>query len=161
VRSVSASGGAAEAFTQLVFTSEDSWAERDLQRMDLDNEVTFDGQDVAGPVSVAVVGTPSLAGLAVEEAVAPPRLAVFGDSDFASNEFLDSYLNRDLFVNTVNWLIGDVEAISIRPNLSRASSFQLSQEQFFTIRSLSLFVFPEAIAALGVFAWWSRRHPPH
>ena len=40
--------------------------------------------------------------------------------------------------------MGDVEAISIRPNRSRASRFQLSQEQFMTIRSLSLFVLPEA-----------------
>lgn len=161
VRSVTPSEAGAEAFTQLVFTGESSWAERDLERMDLSNEVAFDGEDIAGPVPVAVVGRPSVSALEVEEATAPPRLAVFGDADFAANEYLDAYLNRDLFVNTVNWLIGDVEAISIRPNLSRASSFQLSQAQFFTIRSLSLFVFPEAIAALGVFAWWSRRHPPH
>ena len=110
--------------------------------------------------ALAVAGRPGIAALAGETAAEPPRLVVFGDSDFAANEYVDSYLNRDLFVNTVNWLMGDVEAISIRPNLSRASSFQLSQEEFFTIRSLSLFVFPELIAALGVFAWWSRRNPP-
>ena len=109
---------------------------------------------------VAVAGRPGIAALAGEVSAEPPRLVVFGDADFAANEYVDSYLNRDLFVNTVNWLMGDVEAISIRPNLSRASSFQLSQEEFFTIRSISLFVFPEAIAALGVFAWWSRRNPP-
>jgi ABC-type uncharacterized transport system involved in gliding motility auxiliary subunit len=62
-------------------------------------------------------------------------------------------------VNTVNWLIGDVEAIAIRPNRSRASRFQLSSEQFRTIRSLSLFVLPELIAVLGVFTWWMRRNP--
>lgn len=88
-----------------------------------------------------------------------PRLAVFGDSDFASNEYLDAYRNRDLFVNTVNWLMGDVKAISVRPHQSRASRFQLTAETFRTIRSLSLFVLPELIAVLGVFTWWSRRHP--
>ena len=61
-------------------------------------------------------------------------------------------------MNSVNWLIGDVEAISIRPAQSRASRFQLSAEQFRTIRWLSLFVLPQAIAILGVFTWWSRRH---
>ena len=71
-----------------------------------------------------------------------------------------SYRNRDLFLNSVNWLAGDVEAISIRPNRSRASRFQLSQEQFMTIRSLSLFVLPEAFGVLGVFTWWSRRRAP-
>jgi ABC-type uncharacterized transport system involved in gliding motility auxiliary subunit len=88
------------------------------------------------------------------------RIVVFGDSDFASNELLDAYRNRDLFLNTVNWLLGDVEAISIRPNKSRASRFQLSQEQFLRIRSLALFVLPEALGVLGVLAWWSRRRPP-
>jgi ABC-type uncharacterized transport system involved in gliding motility auxiliary subunit len=63
-------------------------------------------------------------------------------------------------VNSVNWLLGDVEAISIRPSRSRASRFQLSTEQFMTIRSLSLFVLPEAIAVLGVVTWWRRRQAP-
>jgi ABC-type uncharacterized transport system involved in gliding motility auxiliary subunit len=111
-------------------------------------------------VPIAVAGTPAVA-LDDEEGAAEPRLAVYGDADFASNELLDSYRNRDLFLNTVNWMMGDVEAISIRPNLSRASRFQLSIDQFQTIRSLSLFVLPEAIAVLGVYVWWSRRHPSH
>jgi ABC-type uncharacterized transport system involved in gliding motility auxiliary subunit len=85
---------------------------------------------------------------------------VFGDADFASNEWLDAYLNRDLFLNSVNWLIGDVEAISIRPNTSRASRFQPTAEQFERIRLLSLFVLPEALAVLGVLTWWSRRRAP-
>jgi ABC-type uncharacterized transport system involved in gliding motility auxiliary subunit len=88
------------------------------------------------------------------------RIAVFGDSDFASNELIEAYRNRDLFVNTVNWLIGDIEAISIRPVRSRASRFELSAEQFLQIRSLSLFVLPEAIAVAGVLVWWSRRRAP-
>jgi ABC-type uncharacterized transport system involved in gliding motility auxiliary subunit len=88
------------------------------------------------------------------------RIAVFGDSDFASNELIEAYRNRDLFVNTVNWLMGDVEAISIRPARSRASRFDLSAEQFYSIRSLSLFVLPQAIAIAGVLVWWSRRRTP-
>jgi len=49
---------------------------------------------------------------------------------------------------------------AIRPNRSRASRFQLSEEQFMTIRSLSLFVLPEAFGILGVLTWWTRRRPP-
>ena len=56
--------------------------------------------------------------------------------------------------------MGDVEAISIRPTLSRASRFQLSTEQFMRIRTLSLFVLPEVLAVIGVFVWWSRRSAP-
>jgi ABC-type uncharacterized transport system involved in gliding motility auxiliary subunit len=88
-----------------------------------------------------------------------PRLVVFGDADFAGNEYIEAYRNRDLFVNSVNWLLGDVEAIAIRPNRARASRFQLTQAQFQQIRSLSLFVLPELIAVGGVLVWWRRRAP--
>jgi hypothetical protein len=64
-----------------------------------------------------------------------PRLVVFGDSDFASNQGIEAYRNRDLFVNSVNWLLGDVEAISVRPPKSRASRLTLSSEQFSQIRA--------------------------
>jgi gliding motility-associatede transport system auxiliary component len=174
VRSVTVRPDAKNDFTQLVFTGDSSWAERDLARLDAEGAVAMDDGDLPGPLSIAVVGTPELAAPAAPAASAAsaaaaatgadakpaePRLAVFGDSDFAANELIEAYRNRDLFVNTVNWLMGDVESISVRPNVSRASRFQLSNEQFRTVRSLSLFVLPEAIAVLGVFMWWSRRHP--
>jgi hypothetical protein len=159
VRSVS--GG--DDLTEIVFTGDSSWAERDLMRLDGEGAAAQEDGDLPGPVPVAVAGTPLLSrggGAAGEagEGASEARLAVFGDADFASNEFIEAY-SRDLFVNTVNWLIGDVEAIAIRPNRSRASRFQLSSEQFRTIRSLSLFVLPELIAVLGVFTWWMRRNP--
>jgi ABC-type uncharacterized transport system involved in gliding motility auxiliary subunit len=181
VRSVKAQG-----FSEIVSTGEESWAERDLELLDAEGKAALDPSDLAGPVPVAVAGRPAVtsaakpaepaqaegeAEKAEDEAAADaaaaaddgakqePRLVVFGDADFASNEFLDAYSNRNLFVNSVNWLIGDVEAISIRPGQSRASRFQLTAEQFRTLRSLSLFVLPQLIAVLGVFTWWSRRHP--
>ena len=173
-RSVRPSAEANHAFTALVFTGEDSWAERDLDRFFSEAVAELDANDLKGPVAIAVAGTLDLSGAAAPEAAKPAeeakeeaapaaklaRIAVYGDSDFASNEMIEAYRNRDLFLNTVNWLMGDVEAISIRPNRSRASRFELSQEQFMTIRSLSLFVLPEAFGVLGVLTWWSRRRPP-
>ena len=83
-----------------------------------------------------------------------------GDSDFASNALIHQFRNRDLFVNGVNWLLGDVGAISVRPDSARASRLQLTREQFSQIRYLSLFVLPEAIAVIGVIVWWNRRRAP-
>ncbi|MDH3211286.1 MAG: GldG family protein [Myxococcales bacterium] len=173
VRSVRSGEDAKGNFTEIVFTSGDSWAERDIDRFYAEGRAEFGGDDLQGPVSIAVAGTPDLGRAGSEPAeasdedapagVSPPgeaHLAVFGDSDFASNELIEAYRNRDLFVNTVNWLLGDVEAISIRPALSRASRFQLTTEQFMNIRTLSLFVLPEAIAVLGVVTWWRRRYAP-
>ncbi|TFG98342.1 MAG: hypothetical protein E4H11_00605 [Myxococcales bacterium] len=176
VRSVRSAGDGTGTLTELVFTGEGSWAETDLTRFYGEGKADFGDPDLRGPVAVAVAGTLRLgAGDAgadaspgeASEGEAPAaepskeaRIAVFGDSDFASNELIEAYRNRDLFVNTVNWLIGDVEAISIRPVRSRASRFELSADQFLSIRSLSLFVLPEAIAIAGVLVWWSRRRAP-
>ncbi|MBK7950312.1 MAG: hypothetical protein IPK00_16565 [Deltaproteobacteria bacterium] len=111
---------------------------------------------------IAVAGTPSSAsgGAGTDTAAGekkPGRLVVFGDSDFATNQYLDDLRNRDLFVNSVNWLAGEVESITLRPNVSRASSFEMSQDQFRFLQFLSLLVVPEAIAVVGVLVWWSRR----
>ena len=171
-RSVSSSEGS--GLTEIVLTADTSWAERDLGAFEAEGTAQYDeGPDLRGPVPLAVAGTPRLsdngdAG-AVEEAelagggtgaAGEARLVVFGDADFAANELVEAYRNRDLFVNSVNWLMGDVEAISIRPSLSRASRFELSAEEFFRIRTLSLFALPQLIAIAGVFAWWSRRRVP-
>lgn len=154
VRSVSAVEGA--ALTPIVFTGEASWAERNLAQLDSESTAAMDPDDLAGPVPVMVAGTPAIAS---PDGAAKARLVVAGDTNFASNKFIGEGRNRDLFLNAANWLIGDVEAISIRPNASRPSRFQLTAQEFAGIRSASLFLLPEAIAVLGVFTWWSRRHP--
>jgi ABC-type uncharacterized transport system involved in gliding motility auxiliary subunit len=163
VRSVRPAAATKDRFAEIVLTGESSWAETSL-----DPRPAFGKGDAKGPVPIAVAGTPVLDG------AAPPaeagegeagekktsRIVVFGDSDFVTNELIDAYRNRDLFLNSVNWLLGDESAISIRPNQSRASRFQLTSEQFQSLRALSLFVLPQLLAALGAFAWWSRRRAP-
>ncbi len=174
-RSVEADGadGESEAdFTVLVRTSDQSWAERDLELFFSEGRAELGEDDLGGPVPIGLAGvirlgaTPEVSAgggeaAAAEEADAPEaRIVVFGDSDFATNAILEQFRNRDLFVNAVNWLLGDVEAISIRPELARASRLNLSTEQFLQLRVLSLFVLPQAIAVLGVIAWWLRRRAP-
>ena len=119
------------------------------------NQYPYDDGDLPGPVPIAVAGTVAFAGM--EGGSKEALLAVFGDSDFASNQMLGRYQNRDLFVNTVNWLLGDVEAISVRPNRSRASGFQMSASQKRAVQLLALFAIPEFLAVVGVYIWWTRR----
>jgi len=156
-RSVQPRREAGGKFTAIVRTSDNSWAERDLERLFNDKQAEYGGDDLRGPVALAVAGSPLLDGAAEMPEGVDPRLVVFGDSDFASNQFIDVFRNRDLFVNSVSWLIGDVEAISIRPATSRASRLALSQNQFAWLSLLSLFVLPQLIMVVGVFVWWRRR----
>jgi ABC-type uncharacterized transport system involved in gliding motility auxiliary subunit len=160
VRSVELDPGAESNYSTLVKTGKDSWAERDLEAWRESGLAEFDSDDLDGPVPVAVAGTPRIESTSAEPAATAGRIVVFGDSDFATNEFFDALRNRDLFINSVNWLAGDVEQITLRPNTARASSFQMSQDQFRRIQYLSLFVLPEAIAIFGVVVWWLRRKAP-
>jgi ABC-type uncharacterized transport system involved in gliding motility auxiliary subunit len=155
VRSVTPAAGAEGRFSEIVLTGRESWAERNLEQFLAEGTADLDADDLIGPVPIAVAGTVLLEGEG--EASQEARLAVFGDSDFASNQILDRYQNRDLFVNTVNWLLGDVEAISVRPNRPRASSFQMSASQKRMIQLLALFAIPEFLAVVGVYIWWTRR----
>ena len=42
-------------------------------------------------------------------------MAAIGDSDFIANAYLGVEGNRDLFMNTVNWLAQQENLIAIRP----------------------------------------------
>lgn len=150
----SVAGAEGSGFTALVRTGQTSWAERDMARLIATNEAEPDPEvDVVGGVTVAVAGERG-------DGDPPARLVVMGDSDFATNQLIREFRNRDLFVNAVNWLLGDVEAISIRPGQPRASRLRLSQAQFETVRIVALFVTPELIALVGAGVWWSRRRAP-
>ena len=162
-RSVTPAPEAAGAFQSLVRTGEDSWSEVDLARLERAGEVGFDPEDMRGPITLAVAGTLSLEEAAATEQGAPAepaRIVVVGDADFASNQLIGAYLNRDFFLNTLNWLLGDVESISIRPKSGVASRLQMTTEDFLDLRYASLFVLPELIAVLGVIVWWRRRRAP-
>ncbi len=159
-RSVRARREAGGKFTEIVRTSRNSWAERDLEQLFQEKKAEYGEDDLRGPVALAVAGAPVLGDGSADTSgddAREARLVVFGDSDFATNQFLDVFRNRDLFVNSVSWLLGDVEAISIRPPTSRASRLALSQNQFIWLSLLSLFVLPQVIMVIGVFAWWRRR----
>ncbi|MCP5044774.1 MAG: GldG family protein [bacterium] len=148
----------------IVFTGEESWAERDVDGWTATGNAKYDAEDLLGPISLMIAGErnarPESEDAAGEEQQADPgrsRIVVAGDSDFASNELIGNYQNRDLFVNAVNWLVDDTDQIAIRPPVSRASRFQMTGDTFLRIQLLSLFVVPELIAVTGVFAWWMRR----
>ena len=137
--------------TELVFTSEQSWAESDLAVL-LPNQgqrsVKMDANvDVSGPVSL---------GVAVQDADGGGRLVVFGDSDFATNQYFDVQGNGDLALNAVSWLAADEKLISIRPKEAGYSPISLTAGESDWIFWISVIIYPLAIAIAG-FAVVSRK----
>ena len=136
-----------EQETELLKTSEASWAETELKG----NSAKFDeGKDTKGPISLGVAASRKAGD---KEA----RLVVIGDSDFASNRYLGAQANGDLFFNAVNWLAQDEELISIRPKspTNRRVNLTRSQENMFFWFSIVLL--PGAVVLAGAIIWWKRR----
>ncbi len=70
--------------------------------------------EVQDPAAIEVVEGPGVPeGL---QRQAGGRLVVVGDSDFASNLFLGWGNNRDLFLNTIAWLVEEEDQIGERPD---------------------------------------------
>ena len=143
--------------TELVKTSPSSWGETDLDALFQRSEASFDPtSDSKGPVPVAVVTNADLKEMGSDKQ-GTTRLAVYGSVEFASNREVDgSYFNRDLLLNTVDWLAGQADLLSIRPRAVRASRVQFTADQGTVIFYLSVLLIPELLLIAGIAVWWRR-----
>lgn len=143
-----------EGTVDLASTGDGSWAETDIDRFVKDSVVGLDEKDRKGPIAIAMARTFAQEGA---EKKREGRLIVVGDSDFSRNRYITSAANGDFLLNMVSWLVGEEHFISIERKMPRASSVQLTNEQFYNFRYLSLFVLPEALLLGGILVWWRRR----
>jgi ABC-type uncharacterized transport system involved in gliding motility auxiliary subunit len=140
----------------LARTSDTSWAETDLVGIFQRQTAKFGQGDIKGPVTVALAVEANLDQLKRGKGTA--RLVVFGDTDFAANQFIDNFFNRDFIMNSIDWLAGEANAISIRPRTLRASRFSLTIAQFDAVFVLSVLLLPELLLIIGITVWWERRN---
>jgi ABC-type uncharacterized transport system involved in gliding motility auxiliary subunit len=141
--------------TELVKTSPSSWAETDLNGLFDRHEATLDESDQKGPVSIAVAVEANLKEMGLAEG-GKTRLMVFGSAEFADNRNVDTFFNRDLLMNTVGWLVGESDLVSIRPKALRASRVLFSLEEGTVIFYLSVLILPELLLIAGLAVWWRR-----
>lgn len=98
-----------------------------------------------------------------EELADPPEntnlasIVAFGDSDFASNRYFFDVNNSDFFLNSVNWLVGDIDLASIRPKVNPRRDLALTDNEKDFMRFSSWLLLPLLMVVLGGFVWWRRR----
>ena len=85
------------------------------------------------------------------------KLIISGDADFASNKFLFSAKNEDLFANSINWLTSDVELISIRPKVKVFRELVLTQDERNFVRWSGWIFLPSISIFFAFWSWWRRR----
>lgn len=147
-------------------SSKDSWADSDLTLKASNPE-----KGRRGPVPFGVVATIQSALPAATPAPSPSptvgekkpepeaRVAIVGDSDFATNSVVGHLGNRDLFLNVVSWLVKDADLISVRPKeegdqrltlVPRSGSFTL-------VVATALLGLPGLFIVAGIVVWLRRR----
>ena len=182
-RSVTAATGSPDGRVPQSFieTSAQSWQEADIASLATGQvELNEESGDRPGPVAIGmaisvpapVVDTPGDESAAEPEATdtatmnededdndstPETRLAVIGDSDFASNAAVGIQGNRDMFLNTVNWLAQQENLISIRAREPEDRRLTLTADAQRRIFWLSVLFIPAAVLGAGVYTWWLRR----
>ncbi len=85
------------------------------------------------------------------------RIAVVGDSDFATNSFFHFLGNGDLFLNTMSYLAGQEDLIGIEPRTYDLPRLSVTNRQIKGTFVLSVLVLPFVLAVAGTVVWWRQR----
>jgi ABC-type uncharacterized transport system involved in gliding motility auxiliary subunit len=164
------------AVTPLVNSSKSSYGETTPSRAEFDED-----EDLPGPTTLMAVvnrrpvtaGDAAAIWLGPEANGAPAmsqsgedtpsavtgrsRIAVVGDSDFATNSFFHFLGNGNLFLNTVNYLAAQENLIGIEPRTYDLPRLSLTNRQMKGTFFLSVILIPALLAVVGVAVWWRQR----
>lgn len=166
----------------LASTSENAWAETDLERL-FRGEASFEeGTDKAGPVSLGVLAAVDTKKFVQKNAPAPaPKegsggsettekeaadsqskptlgyLVVFGDSDFVDNTHFGVSGNGDLFLNMVHFLAEEETLITIEPRKHKAQTLMLTENQARLVFWTSMVGVPMMVVLVGFGVYRVRR----
>ena len=138
----------------IVNSSKNSWGQANPERV-----AFVQGRDVRGPHALMVValrrpvadadGTPASEG-------PRSRIAVVGDSDFATNSFFHIMGNGGLFLNTVSFLAAQENLIGLQPRTADLPRVNLTNRQMKGTFFLSVVLVPALLAIVGTAVWWKQ-----
>jgi ABC-type uncharacterized transport system involved in gliding motility auxiliary subunit len=142
VRPVKAGSKVPEGLTikSVAKTTANSWEESDDVRKVQALKYNA-GQDVLGPVSVAVHVTGKL-GAETDKDVRDIDLVVFGDSDFLNNDLSRYVNNLDMGLNLVAYFVQDTDLVSIRPKDKKSDPLDLSNQDMRVLFGFTIILLP-------------------
>jgi len=151
-------------------TGEASWAETSIKDLMSGVKVKFDeGVDMRGPVPIAAYSRIMLsaeeaseeafeteAGVEEDEGKEAFVLAI-GDSDFIANSMYQTQGNKDLFLNTINFLADRGDLITVRPKQQESVYLMMTAKQGRIAFFVSMILIPLFIIVVGVYITVRRR----
>jgi len=121
-------------------------------KLDSDRIDPSDPKNKKGPLTIAAAGT-----YKTGKDNSQGRFVVVGSSQWAANSFLGFNGNRDLALNTINWLSSDEDLISIRPKEPEDRKLTMTRSQVRWVGITSLLLIPLIVIGTGISVWWRRR----
>lgn len=164
--------------TVLMSTSENAWAEKNMELLKQGQAAFDEKEDLAGPVPLGMVAEIDVKGMKRDGAkgksqpqkgdskpeggeadknVRKAFLLVAGDSDFISNSYFNLSGNGDLFLNMVNYLAEEETLITIESREKGGRPVLLSQGQAKAMFWMVLVVVPLMVLAAGFAVYRVRR----
>jgi ABC-type uncharacterized transport system involved in gliding motility auxiliary subunit len=139
--------------TSLAKTGDAAWAEKDFASITQGQPTRDPRADLVGSSSFAVAAEGKL-----DQSTAPrnTRLAVIGNSLFATNNFSRNGVNKDFLLNALSWVLEDESMISIRARDDVGGKIEMSP-QALNLTLLGLFVVAPALVLIFGIAVWLRR----
>ena len=146
-RSLDIKSQAKSTVSKLVATGEDSLAVTEIGP----GGAVDPKKGKKGPLTLMAAGSYS--------GTKPGRFVVSGTSIWAVNSLAGSRQlgNRDLFLNTINWLASDEELISIRPKTPEDQPLNITGQRLTLMAWFSIVIFPLTVVLFGLATWWKRR----
>jgi ABC-type uncharacterized transport system involved in gliding motility auxiliary subunit len=136
----------------LVNSSKNSWGQANPDRVGF-----VKGRDRPGPNTLMVV---ALRRPVASDGAIPggalSRIAVVGDSDFATNSFFHIMGNGTLFLNAINYLAAQENLIGLPPRTSDLPRVSLTNRQMKATFFLSVILIPALLAVVGTAVWWKQ-----
>lgn len=148
-RSLETKNGDKTSVDKLFSSSEATLSTTKLNSANID---TNDPKNKRGPMTIAAAGT-----YRTGKENSQGRFVVVGSSAWAENSFLGFNGNRDLALNSINWLASDEDLISIRPKDPQDRRITMTRAQENWVGLTCLLFIPLAIIGSGVSVWWRRR----
>lgn len=111
-----------------------------------------DPQNKKGPFVIGAAGT-----LKSPDPAKSARFVVMGSASFLENEYIGIESNRDLAVNSINWLSSDEDLISIRPKEADDRRLAMRSSQLAVFQWTVLVGIPLIIIAMGIAIYLKRR----
>jgi len=158
-RSVEIEEDPASGSHNLAKTSASSWA-RSKGKLDEDDLKFDQARDRRGPLNIMAVKVVEVKAEKKKKSATKDvvegsvqrwgKIVVVGDSNFAGNTHIRLAGNRDLFLNTINWLAEEHALISVRKKETGISPMTLTDTQERLVFWLSVLIVPSLIMIMGV-----------